>query len=329
MRPKRVNMKQKGFVLVVVLCTIIALAAFLLVFNRQCQANPRTVDKLQKSTKVLNYARAGLNIAIANIRDANDAFPNRNLFNRFREQKTFTLGDGECAITITEENGKLNLNLLKDNNGRLNQIRINQLLRLIDLLNSDQTRDHHIGYGLVPALIDWTDSDDEVTCLPFIKRENSGAESAYYNRLDVPYKCKNGPLDTNEELLLVRGISEPAFDRLHDYITVYGDGKISINHAPKLVIQSLSENMDPILAQMIINQRKLKPFGSIAELRDVPGMTDSIYYAIKKTATIEPKNRFYNVISQANFDDIGRIVTAILRRNMENKTVEVVLYKEL
>ena len=220
------------------------------------------------------------------------------------------------------------MNLLKDKNGRLNQIRINQLLRLIDLLNREQPDHSHIGYDLVPAIIDWTDSDEEVTYLPFIKRDNLGAESSYYNQLEVPYKCKNGPLKVTEELLLVKGISEQVFGRLRDYVTVYGDGEININYAPKLVIESLSENMDPALAQMIMNKRELKPFGSIAELRDVPGMTDSIYYAIKKTATIEPKNRFYHVVSQGKVDHIGRKVTAILRRNMESKAVEVVLYKE-
>ena len=49
------------------------------------------------------------------------------------------------------------------------------------------------------AILDWIDEDDEVR--PF------GAERAYYEQLDPPYTCKNGPLDTVEELLLIRGVT--------------------------------------------------------------------------------------------------------------------------
>ena len=45
------------------------------------------------------------------------------------------------------------------------------------------------------AILDWIDEDDE-------PREY-GAEWDYYAQLQPPYKPKNGPLDTVEELLLV------------------------------------------------------------------------------------------------------------------------------
>ncbi len=49
------------------------------------------------------------------------------------------------------------------------------------------------------AILDWMDGDDE-------PRE-FGCEAEYYLSLDPPYEPKNGPLDTIEELLLVRGVS--------------------------------------------------------------------------------------------------------------------------
>jgi hypothetical protein len=48
------------------------------------------------------------------------------------------------------------------------------------------------------SILDWLDEDEE-------EREY-GAESGYYGSLDPPYGCKNGPLDTVEELLLIRGV---------------------------------------------------------------------------------------------------------------------------
>jgi len=51
----------------------------------------------------------------------------------------------------------------------------------------------------VDAILDWLDSDDE-------SRE-FGAEAEYYNSLPTPYSPANGPLQTVEELLLVRGVT--------------------------------------------------------------------------------------------------------------------------
>ena len=323
------NPQRSGFVVVVVLCMIMLLSVLLLGFNYKSRANLNVVDGVRKSEQALNCARAGLNIAIAIIRDTNDIHTNKTLIDLLSEEKTFAVGDRECSITITEENSRLNVNLLKDKNGKLDRTRTEQLLRLIDLLNREQTDHSHIGYSLVSSIIDWTDSDDEVTNLPFIQHENMGAESSYYSKLQVPYRCKNALLNTTEELLLVRGITQEVFERICDYVTVYGEGKININSASRQVIECLSEKMDAVLAEMIIDRREFKPFDSIEELRDVPGMTDSIYYTIKKTATIESKDQYYHVISQGNADRLSRATVAILERNMKTKNVEVVLYKEL
>ncbi len=328
MRLKRTKTERRGFVVVVVLCMIICLAVLLLGFNYQSRTNLRAVDDFKKSTQALNCARAGLNIAIAAIKDTGDIQTNKTLLNLLSEENTFDIGAGNCSITITEENAKLNVNLLQNKNNKPNRTRIDQLLRLIDLLNREQAGHSHIGYGLVPAIIDWTDSDDKVTHLPFIKNENSGAESAYYGNLEAPYRCKNASLDAIEELLMVKEITEEVFERMRDYVTVYGDGKININCASKRVIESLSEKMDSALVQMIIDRRKFKPFNSIVELRDVPGMTDGIYNTIRKTVTVSPTNKYYHVTARGNIGHRNCTIAAILRKNTKTKNVEVVLYKE-
>ena len=132
-----------------------------------------------------------------------------------------------------------------------------------------------------------------------------------------------------EDLLLIKGVTQQVFGCLRDFITVRGDYKININWASKHVIQSLSENMDPVLAQMIIDRRKIKPFGSVMELRKIPGMTDSIYQAIEKTVTVSPTKQYYRVTSEGTVDGFTCTTVAILGRNMETKNVDVILYKEL
>jgi general secretion pathway protein K len=320
---------QGGFIVVIVLCMTIMLGVLLLGFNYKSCISLRAVDDFRKSEQALNCARAGLNIAIAAIRDISDFHTDKTLLNLFSEENKFDIGNGSCSVTITEESGKLNVNLLKDKNGKLERSRIEQLLRLIDLMNQEHGGHSHIGYGLACSIIDWTDSDDEVTYLPFIKHENAGAESGYYAGLETPYRCKNAPLDMIEEILLVKAVTPDVFDRMRDYVTVLGDGEININCASKRVIESLSERMDAVLAQLIIDRRKIKPFDSITELRDIPGMTDSIYYTIKKTVTVSPKDQYYHVTSRGDVDHISREISAILEKGTEAKNVEVILYKEL
>jgi len=50
---------------------------------------------------------------------------------------------------------------------------------------------------LAASIMDWRDTDGTVT--------TGGAENEYYLMLPDPYECKNGPLETVEELFLIRG----------------------------------------------------------------------------------------------------------------------------
>ena len=52
---------------------------------------------------------------------------------------------------------------------------------------------------IADAILDWLDPDDDAREL--------GAEAAYYSGMTPPYAPKNGPLETVEELLLVRGVT--------------------------------------------------------------------------------------------------------------------------
>jgi DNA uptake protein ComE-like DNA-binding protein len=57
--------------------------------------------------------------------------------------------------------------------------------------------------GMTPdvadAIVDWRDANDEPS--PY------GAESEYYGSLQPPYRAKNGPFETVEELMLVKGVT--------------------------------------------------------------------------------------------------------------------------
>jgi general secretion pathway protein K len=273
-------------------------------------------------------AQAGLSIAVATVRDANDLSTDRRLAGLRGGQAVFPVGEGTCSIRIAGESGRLNVNSLKDKNGRLDRRRIDQMLRLIDLVNRKMVDSERIKYGLVPALIDWTDDDDEVTRLPFISHGSKGAENAYYAALSPSYRCKNRPLDTIEELRSVRGVTPKAFAALRELLTTSGDGQININTAPSLVLQSLSEQMDPALSAMIVQRREIRPFNHVAELKDVPGMTDNIYQAIRNAVSTRSAESYYRIRSQGKVGGQICRIEALLRRNTQTGNVDIIQYRE-
>ena len=95
--------------------------------------------------------------------------------------------DDEVGVRygITDESSKLNIN----------KATAEQLTTLIAQVVPEEVA----AEPLVAALLDWRDADEDL--------QSNGAESEYYRSLRVPYRCKNAPFDTVEELLMVRGFT--------------------------------------------------------------------------------------------------------------------------
>jgi general secretion pathway protein K len=112
---------------------------------------------------------------------------NKDLFDgSFQEE---TLGAGLVRVRLMDESAKINLN------------RVNEeiLRRVFTNLGIDEARRD----TLVDSIMDWRDTDD--------LHRIHGAESEYYESLSPPYSAKNGPLDTVEDLLWIKGITPELF----------------------------------------------------------------------------------------------------------------------
>lgn len=83
--------------------------------------------------------------------------------------------------------------------------------------------------GQVAALLDWRDEDGAVG--------PGGAEDGYY--AGMGRACKDGPLESIEELALVRGMGPETVRRLAPWVTVFGEGRVNINTAPVEVLEAL------------------------------------------------------------------------------------------
>lgn len=320
--------RRDGFILLVVLGTVLVLCALLFGFNQTTRTSLAKAEGFYRTEQAWSAAWGGLQIAIASIRDVNAVSTDPPSAKLLTMEKTFTIGDANCALAVTEESGLLNVNRLKGANGQLDRRHIDQFLRLIDVVNHEQKDAPSIGYGIVPAVIDWVDSDDDITYLPFVQHDNTGAENVDYQGSTPPRSCRNGAVDSVDELLGAKGMTPESFRRLRPYLTCGGDGKIDINAAPKAVLQSLSEQIDAPLAETIVQQRKLGPFKTLAELGRIPGMTDNICRDMQSLITFRPTERFYRVRVQGNAQDRRCTIEAELRRNTQAGTVDILQYRE-
>lgn len=169
-------------------------------------------------------------------------------------------GDAEIEVAIIDLTGRFPLNSLVDGGGsevrpsaRAEEAR-RVLLRLLasgDFAIAGEWEARQ----LVDALIDWLDQGE--------RPEPAGAESSYYQGLDPPYGCRNGPLRSVEELLLVRGMSRellfgtPTTRALADQVTIYGaDARINLNTAPLSIIRALHPDLDGELLGRLDDYRR-------------------------------------------------------------------------
>ena len=86
------------------------------------------------------------------------------------------------------------------------------------------------------AILDWRDPDG--------REERGGAESVAYRSMSPPYDCKNGPFESVEELLLVKGVTPPVYQRLEPYVTVYGAGAVNLNTVSRAVLRAMGLSLE-------------------------------------------------------------------------------------
>ncbi|HIJ80389.1 MAG TPA: type II secretion system minor pseudopilin GspK [Desulfuromonadales bacterium] len=220
---------------------------------------------------------------------------------------------GTLEITVSEEGGKINLNGLVYANGEYEPFTYAALKRLGKRLQ--------ISESAWSSLADWLDGDD----LP----RSGGAETPYYRSLKPGYAARNGKLTTVTELLLVRDFSADALARLRPFVTTYSGqagaplSTININTASREVLAALDDRIDDRMADRIIEERRLQPFRSTAELSRIPGM-DTVSIALQ--GKISAKGSLFRITSVARVKDAGRTVEAIVR--VGNGTFEFLSWQE-
>lgn len=110
------------------------------------------------------------------------------------------------------------------------------------------------------SIIDWRDTD--------VNPLDQGAESDYYKASKKPYPARNGDFQSVEELSMVKGMTPDLFEKVKPFVTVYSEGRVNFNTAPKMVLKSLG--LSDNLAEKVLEFRR----GADKEL----GTTDDEFF---------------------------------------------------
>ena len=266
---------NRGMALLLTVLIISLILILTLRFNTAMRSSLTSASNLQDNVALNYMAKSIFNAAraVLSIDATESSFDSlhEDWANLTAASQYFSMffDQGQGGINVIDHSGRLQINSLiarngagngagNDNEWAVNEWAVNeeQEKAWSKLLSTEEFElDDEEVTGIIEALIDWIDEDDEP--LGF-----GGAESSYYQGLEKPYTPRNSPMEFVEELLLVRGITPELYygtkeiPGLATLVTPYGtDGKVNINTADPLVLGALSEEMEPDMVDSILAYR--------------------------------------------------------------------------
>jgi general secretion pathway protein K len=189
---------------------------------------------------------------------------------------------------------------------------------------------------IINSVKDWLDKDDDSTSI-------NSAESDYYEELDTPYECKNGPFDDVSEVRLVKGITPELFNGiagsmgLSNYITVYGSvkvednkfsypGKININTAELQVLKTLLPSESEDFAEPMVAYRE-----AVSGTQYTNDVTKDTWYQhvpeyeVFGRVKLDPEvisvaSDTFRIVATATMGDARSVTTAVVQRERESNS---------
>ncbi|HTM08378.1 MAG TPA: hypothetical protein VL754_08310 [Verrucomicrobiae bacterium] len=194
--------------------------------------------------------------------------------------KTGTLGDGQYEVRFIDESGKFNLN-------RADDVTLRNIFLHLGI-------DEQLANILTDSILDWRDEDD-------LHRLN-GAENDYYLSLSPPYTARNGPFDSVEDLLWVRGVTPELFygeqgrPGLKDIFTVDSPTGVNLRTASPAVCVALVGlsvgQCEEFLAQRAaLSEKTLADLLRLLGIRDDSLVRRQVMFANPTVITIEARGR--------------------------------------
>lgn len=291
---------QRGAVLLLVLVVVALLSALLTDWAFSTLVDMRLTETFRDSNRAYYLARGGVEVGRQLL------WMDNNQYDASTEMwgvgvPSYPVSDeATVSISIVDEDGRFNLNkvVLSDNPDTVIRPRFVRLLENIAIDNSEAE-------DLSYALVDWIDSRDDAS--------PGGAENSWYQGLTPPMACKNAPLDTVDELLLVKGFTPEIVEKLTPHVTVAAVTNLNVNTASRELLLAWHKDLTPAGIDQLLTARQSKPFKS---LTDVQAAIDGANYGnLVQQVDVAVISRFYRITSVAQVNDGVRTVEALIEKS--------------
>ncbi|NVM21201.1 MAG: type II secretion system minor pseudopilin GspK [Desulfobacterales bacterium] len=303
---------SRGVALILTIMIVGLIVALTIQFNRDMRAHVVSTGNIGHGLKALYAAKSGTSCGLGMLmEDSQEVDTLSDLWAVDDNLAGISAGSqalfpgGRFKLKIEDLSGKIQINSLVNKDGNYDIEQQDVLTRFLSLkefgLETEEADD------IVAAIKDWIDTDGDVTSF--------GAEDDYYRSLERPYHCKNGQLDSPEELLLVKGITRELFygtegrPGISAYISVFGDGKININTADIMVLKSLHDEMN-VMADLVVEERN-KDTTDLSGQWFTTFITDPMQYVVLKS-------RYFRITSDGYTGKIMRRAVAVVERKKED-----------
>jgi general secretion pathway protein K len=192
------------------------------------------------------------------------------------QAKNLGLKGGHFEVTVVDEDAKLNVNmgaaneiahirLAKELMSAMAPIQYNPLFE-----QRDSTGNYNDRLTTCSALIDWADPDEQLFSCDLTQGPGSNAvEDSWYQLLQKPYRRKNAPYDSLEEMHMVRGISDDYWATFVDpeptdpkkrIMTVWGQGTVNVNSANSATLFGLVCSGVPPTTELCVDPLQMQLF---------------------------------------------------------------------
>lgn len=274
---------QNGIALIIVLWMMVVLSVLVISYSAAARTEIHAAAACKNEIENKLLAEAGIQRGIMEIyyrmknKNTDVVLEGLEVMQTDATPYPYEIEDGRVTIRIADETGKLNINTLTDSSGIL----LNSLL--VNLGIGKEQSD-----TIVDSILDWKDKDDLVRL--------HGAEDSHYASLPEPYKTKNAPFESLEELLSVKGMTREILygtaekKGLIHFVTIYsGSDKISLNAAPREVLMAVP-GMTEDAADNIITVRSSLKTGT--GLQDIQAALGPGYLAVAPYVTTGESGTF-------------------------------------
>jgi len=292
--------RQRGVALVTTLLAVTLLTIAVVEFAYSSQVDYHLAHNALKTLQATYLARSGVNLAMLVLkRDGQTSSGIDTLSEEWaRPLPPLPAGQGVVVVRVSDEQGKLNLNVLRNTSGTVNSAWREVAERVFALRGVDP--------GLLDPLVDWLDTDD----FP----EPRGAERGHYLTLTPPYTSSNSPLLTLGELGRIEGFTVTIRSRLNEVVTVLPSNstQINVNTAPIEILAALFPAVERKTFDLFLASRGESPIHGVNDLRDRLGLDPRAATEVSRFVSV--RSEFFAVTALATVEPVSQILTVIVQR---------------